>query len=299
LEKQLELIEKGKHRNGQLAKNIVLLSLYNFYEGQKEKTQQMVQKMVDNDYPAGHYKMFCYLLEKGEPLEDCLVYLERSSDLDFPPAMFRRAMFLSMEGEKHVPESIKLIKKGAVIGDANCQFQLGLLFHHGFEDQPSDPKKAIFWYKKAEEQGHAKASNNIGACYFQGIGMVGDNQKAMNYFQKGCLNDCPESFHGCGLIYEDQGDYESAASNYIHATRLGHPGASFRWGLLLLTHRIELSYTAERRLKDGITLIKGACQAGHPEAIQYLVGLKKEIDKIDLENPEKDPPNVAPILKAC
>jgi len=30
-----------------------------------------------------------------------------------------------------------------------------------------------------------------------------------------------------------------------------------------------------------------------------LVGLKKEIDKIDPEKPEKDPPMVAPILKAC
>src|ERR1700681_1269719 len=49
-------------------------------------------------------------------------------------------------------------------GDANGQYNLGLLYNHGY-GVPQDYAKAAEWYKKAAEQGNSNAEYNWGGMY--------------------------------------------------------------------------------------------------------------------------------------
>ena len=44
--------------------------------------------------------------------------------------------------------------------------------------------EAIQWYRLAAEQGHVKAQNNLGACFFNGEGVSKNLQEALNWFEK-------------------------------------------------------------------------------------------------------------------
>ena len=47
-----------------------------------------------------------------------------------------------------------------------------------------DKKEAVRWFKKAAEQGDAKAQNNIGLIYANGYSVTKDNEKAVRWFKK-------------------------------------------------------------------------------------------------------------------
>ena len=49
-------------------------------------------------------------------------------------------------------------------GDANAQYNLGVMYRNG-EGVPEDDRQAAFWYRKAAEQGDASAQNNLGLMY--------------------------------------------------------------------------------------------------------------------------------------
>lgn len=45
-------------------------------------------------------------------------------------------------------------------------------------------QKAVEWYTKAAEQGHAAAQYNLGNCYYDGEGVEKDLQKAIEWYTK-------------------------------------------------------------------------------------------------------------------
>ena len=49
---------------------------------------------------------------------------------------------------------------------------------------PQDNEKAIAWYRKAAEQGHAIAQCNVGWMYENGRGVPRDYEKAIAWYRK-------------------------------------------------------------------------------------------------------------------
>src|ERR1700734_2433937 len=66
-------------------------------------------------------------------------------------------------------------------GDANSQYNLGLLYARG-EGVPQDYQKAIVWYQKAAEQGVPAAEYNLGVMYANGQGVTANPQEASKWF---------------------------------------------------------------------------------------------------------------------
>ena len=58
-------------------------------------------------------------------------------------------------------------------GNADAQFNLGLMYHEG-QGVPQDDKTAAKWWKLAAEQGDAGAQSNLGAMYYNGYGVIKD-----------------------------------------------------------------------------------------------------------------------------
>ena len=59
---------------------------------------------------------------------------------------------------------MKWYRKAAEQGHADAQNNLGLCYQYG-KGVAKDYAEAVKWYRKAAEQGHARAQCNLGYCY--------------------------------------------------------------------------------------------------------------------------------------
>ena len=74
-------------------------------------------------------------------------------------------------------KEFRLLKGLAEQGDADAQFNLGIMYANG-EGVPKDYAKAAYWFLKAAEQGIAEAQNNLGTMYQYGEGVPKDYVQA-------------------------------------------------------------------------------------------------------------------------
>ena len=71
---------------------------------------------------------------------------------------------------------LKLWKRLADLGDAASQYNLALALQHGI-GVPKDDAQAVFWYRKAAEQGDVDAQRQLGALLLKGR-LGGDEEAA-------------------------------------------------------------------------------------------------------------------------
>ena len=84
--------------------------------------------------------------------------------------------------------SIKEWRPLAIAGDADAQFNMGQAYKLG-RGVPTDFKQAEAWYRKAAEQGHLQAEDNLGLIIFQN----GDRPQAMPFIQKSASRGEPRA----------------------------------------------------------------------------------------------------------
>jgi TPR repeat protein len=74
---------------------------------------------------------------------------------------------------------------GPVIVEAEAQFQRGMAYLNGLGDSPEekaasqDPEFAALWFRRAAEQGHAKAQYSLAVQYSKGEGVPEDIDQAL------------------------------------------------------------------------------------------------------------------------
>ncbi|RLB71806.1 MAG: hypothetical protein DRH07_05860, partial [Deltaproteobacteria bacterium] len=74
-------------------------------------------------------------------------------------------------------EAVKWYRKAAEQGDAKAQFNLGLMYVKG-NGVTLDHVEAVKWYRKAAEQGVAKAQIKLALMYAKGDGVTQDYSMA-------------------------------------------------------------------------------------------------------------------------
>src|SRR5271169_3983018 len=77
--------------------------------------------------------------------------------------------------------ALHLISALAGQGDADAQFNLGLLYNNG-KGVPQDYAEAVKWYRLAADQGIAEAQYNMGIMYKNGQGVPKDYVQAHMWF---------------------------------------------------------------------------------------------------------------------
>ena len=68
-------------------------------------------------------------------------------------------------------------------GNADAQFNLGLMYYNG-RGVKQDDFEAVKWFRKAAEQGDETAQFNLGVMYGKGRGVKQDDVEAMKWFRK-------------------------------------------------------------------------------------------------------------------
>ena len=71
----------------------------------------------------------------------------------------------------------------AELGDAEAQYNLGVMYDEGAGIE-KDLVKAAAWYRKAADQGFIDAQTNLGMMYYYGQGIPRDHAEAARWFKR-------------------------------------------------------------------------------------------------------------------
>ena len=64
-----------------------------------------------------------------------------------------------------------------------AQHSLGVMYANGLSVAQSYTE-AVKWYRKAADQGNAKAQHNLGVMYYNGMGVAQDYTEAVKWYRK-------------------------------------------------------------------------------------------------------------------
>ena len=110
-------------------------------------------------------------------------------------------------------KAAKACRKAAERGDASAQFNLAIMYDHGW-GVPHDCSQSAVWYRKAAEQGFAVAQYYLGVAYWEGQGIPQDYAQASAWYRKAAAQgDAAAQFSLGAAYYDGRGvpqDYEEA-----------------------------------------------------------------------------------------
>ncbi len=114
------------------------------------------------------------------------------------------------------------IRSLAAQGNAEAQFNLGILYHHG-EGVSQDYGEARQWYLGAAQQGHPAAQNQLGVIYHNGHGVPQDYAEARKWYLRAAEQGHLTSTFNLGQLHYEgiPQDYREAVKWYLNAAKRG------------------------------------------------------------------------------
>ena len=106
---------------------------------------------------------------------------------------------LEYYNKKEYSESVKWFKKAAEQGNAKAQFKLGYCYQYE-KGVIEDINEAVKWYNKAAEQGYAEAQNGLGDYYFWDS-TTRDYAKAVKWYKKAAEQGIARAQASLGYCY--------------------------------------------------------------------------------------------------
>ena len=84
-------------------------------------------------------------------------------------------------------QAVYWLRKAAEQGVAAAEHELGTCYSLG-EGVHEDDEQAAYWFRRAAEQGHSLAQSNLGVCYQEGYGVEKDGNNALYWYEKAIKN---------------------------------------------------------------------------------------------------------------
>ena len=165
---------------------------------------------------------------------------------------------------------LESLKNDAQKGDADAQYELG--FHYS---RAEDYRQAVYWWRKAAEQGYAKAQLTLGVRYYKGEGVDKDYQQAVYWIRKAAEQGNKDAQYALGVCYYNgEGvakDLKQAVYWYRKAAEQGDENAQFRLGV-----RYYKGEGVAKDLKQAAYWYRKAADQGHEKAKEALEEIEKE-----------------------
>jgi len=102
--------------------------------------------------------------------------------------------------------AIAWLNKSAMHGNGNAAYILGKLYEYG-PVVAVDKKQAVFWLQKATDAGNALAANDLGVLYHRGDGVEKNSTKAEEFYK----------------LAAERGDYGAMYNMGLHYSHLDNP----------------------------------------------------------------------------
>lgn len=152
-------------------------------------------------------------------------------------------------------------------GDANSEYNLGLLYARG-QGVTQDYAKAMEWYRKAAEQGVPAAEYNLGVMYANGQGLTANADEARKWFLKAADQGVPDAAAGLGNIYRESGAFQNAAEAekwYRQAAEQGLASAAFHLGVMY-----DVGQGVAKNYEEALKWYHKAADAGYSPAMTNI-----------------------------
>lgn len=85
--------------------------------------------------------------------------------------------------EQSYKEAIYWYKKASQEGNFTAMGNIGFMYYNG-QGVKQDYEEAMYWYKKSYKEGNSGIMMNIGNMYYEGKGVIKDYRKAMQCYKK-------------------------------------------------------------------------------------------------------------------
>lgn len=93
---------------------------------------------------------------------------------------------------RNYSEAVRWYRKAAEQGHARAQLDLGFAYENGMGVEKYLVEAAM-WFRKAAEQGYAPAQDRMAYCYEKGLGVERNLEKAVEWCKRACQQDFPGS----------------------------------------------------------------------------------------------------------
>lgn len=178
----------------------------------------------------------------------------------------KKAKLLVKQG--HVLKALPLYLPLAEQGNAEAQFQIGLIYVNGLE-LAKDDKQAVAWFSKAAKRGHKEAQTKLGFMYATGKGVERNYNLAFYWCYKAAEQGDVIAQYNLGLMYaKGQGvvkDNSLAVSWYGKAAAQGDAHAQYNLGEMYAN-----GVGVAKDNKQAADLYRKAAKQGLTEAIAAL-----------------------------
>lgn len=140
----------------------------------------------------------------------------------------------------NLPLAYKEFRAGADKGEADCQFNVALMYEKGI-GVTKDEKEALVWYRKSAEQGNANAQFNLGVLCEHGRGCTVDFAQANQWYRKAAVQGDALAIGNLGMLY--------LRGDGVRANKIA--------GLALLLKSATMDGSPENHAKMNISATKG------------------------------------------
>lgn len=256
-------------------------------------------KSVEHGYPNAMYQLgFIYHYGIGtEPnIMKALELYTNSADLGYGKAMKMLGKTyhsgeLGVIDEKrslqYYEDSFEILYEQALENNVvEAQYEIANSYMDG-EGVIHDYQQAIDWYRRAESNGFAPASNALGVCYCRGMGVHCDLVKGYKLQLKSAQNDCRIAqwntaynyFHGLGTSI----DIKEGYNWMLKAANGGIAPAQCALGKYFASGKNDL----EKDVTQSERWYKQAIRSGSLDAM-YLLARAFMSGIIEIENPDEE-----------
>ena len=109
--------------------------------------------------------------------------------------------------------AFRLWRPLAVQGDADAQFNLGIMYDTG-QGVTQNYAEAVKWYRLAAVQGNVKAQNNLGFMYANGQGVTQNHAEAVKWYRLAADQGNARAQSNLGFMYAKG---EGVLQNHVQA----------------------------------------------------------------------------------
>ncbi len=166
-------------------------------------------------------------------------------------------------------KAVPYFLKAAEQGHADAQNNLGLCYYNGL-GVTQNYTKVVTWYSKAAEQGHADAQFNLGVMYEYGQSVVKNYTKALIWYRKAAEQGHAPAQNSLGLMYGKglgvKKNYTEAVKWYRKAAEQGFAAAQYDLGLCYYNGQ-----GVAQNLTEAKKWLELADQQGHVDAKVWLM----------------------------
>jgi TPR repeat protein len=130
---------------------------------------------------------------------------------------------------------VETIKAAAEKGDPGQQCALGETYFSGRHGVAQNYAEAVYWFRKAAEQGYPKAQSVLGACYDSGEGVAKDSAEAVRWYRRAAEQGYRLAQFNLGVCYCN-GDgvatnHAESVKWYRRSAEQGYAAAQYNLGL--------------------------------------------------------------------